>query len=397
MRIAIVTDAWAPQVNGVVRTLSALRGELERRGHRVEVIAPDRFRSIPCPSYPEIPLSLAGDRSIAAILRGFAPDAVHIATEGPLGMAARRHCLAAGRAFTTAYHTHFPDYLSKRTWLPASVFWPLIRRFHRPSAGILVATESVAAQLGAQGLTQTRSWTRGVDLAQFRPDIAPPDLFASLERPIQLYVGRVAVEKNVEAFLAVEHPGTKVIVGDGPALARLQADFPAAHFLGKQSGEALAACYAGADVMVFPSHTDTFGLVMIEALACGTPVAAFPVPGPLDVLDEGSGAMDSDLSAAIARALDLDRDQCVRRGRSFSWERSADQFLSALVPEPQPEPAQDNFSLSQNGRFLSQECNRADATVAFSADQPGTLWTPSCPIRKLCRKPSPKNVISTAS
>ena len=337
MRIAIVTDAWAPQVNGVVRTLSALRDELVRRGHQVEVIAPDRFRSIPCPSYPEIPLSLARAKSIAAILREFRPDAIHIATEGPLGIAARRHCLAAGRAFTTAYHTHFPDYLAKRTRLPASVFWPLIRRFHRPSAGILVATESVAAQLRAQGLTQTRPWSRGVDLGQFRPDVAPLEAFRSLERPIQLYVGRVAVEKNIEAFLAAGHPGTKVVVGDGPALARLKAEFPAAVFLGKQSGEALAACYAGADVMVFPSHTDTFGLVMIEALACGTPVAAFPVPGPLDVLDESSGAMDGDLSAAIARALTLDRGQCVLRGRGYSWERSADQFLAALVPEPHHE------------------------------------------------------------
>lgn len=339
MRIAIVTDAWAPQVNGVVRTLSALRDELERRGHRVEVIAPDRFRSIPCPSYPEIPLSLARARSIAAIFREFGPDAVHIATEGPLGIAARRHCLAAGRRFTTAYHTHFPEYLAKRTRLPASVFWPLIRRFHRPSAGILVATESVAAQLRAQGLTQTRPWSRGVDLAQFRPDIAPPEAFRSLQRPVQLYVGRVAVEKNIEAFLAAQHPGTKVVVGDGPALARLKAEFPTAVFLGKQSGEALAACYAGADVMVFPSHTDTFGLVMIEALACSTPVAAFPVPGPLDVLDEASGAMDADLSAAIRRALRLDREHCLRRGRSFSWERSTDQFLAALVPEPHPELA----------------------------------------------------------
>jgi glycosyltransferase involved in cell wall biosynthesis len=339
MRIAIVTDAWTPQVNGVVRTLNALRGELERRGHRVEVIAPDRFRSIPCPSYPEIPLSLARAKSIAAILREFAPDAVHIATEGPLGIAARRHCLASGRAFTTAYHTHFPEYLAKRTRLPASVFWPLIRRFHRPSAGILVATESVAAQLRAQGLTQTRPWSRGVDLAQFRPDTALPEAFRSLARPIQLYVGRVAVEKNIDAFLAADHPGTKVVVGDGPALARLEAEFPEAVFLGKLSGEALAACYAGADVMVFPSHTDTFGLVMIEALACGTPVAAFPVPGPLDVLDESSGAMDGDLSAAIARALTLGREHCLRRGRSFSWERSTDQFLAALVSEPHSELA----------------------------------------------------------
>jgi glycosyltransferase involved in cell wall biosynthesis len=339
MRIAVVTDAWAPQVNGVVRTLTALRDELVRRGHAVEVIAPDRFRSIPCPSYPEIPLSLARARSIGALLREFAPDAVHIATEGPLGIAARRHCLAVGRRFTTAYHTHFPDYLAKRTRLPASVFWPLIRRFHRPSSGILVATESVAAQLRAHGLTQTRPWSRGVDLVQFRPDVPPPLQFASLERPIQLCVGRVAVEKNIEAFLAADHPGSKVVVGDGPALARLRAEFPAAHFLGKLSGEALAACYAGADVLVFPSHTDTFGLVMIEALACGTPVAAYPVPGPLDVLDPESGAMNGDLAAAIGRALTLDGRDCLRRGRTFSWSRSTDQFLAALAFEERAAPA----------------------------------------------------------
>ena len=331
MRIAIVTDAWAPQVNGVVRTLMALRDELGRRGHLIEIIAPDRFRSIPCPSYPEIPLSLARARSIEAIFRDFQPDAVHIATEGPLGIAARRHCLAARRRFTSAYHTHFPEYLAKRTGLPAGVFWPLIRHFHRPAAGILVATQSVADQLQAQGLTQTRRWSRGVDLVQFRPDVAPPGLFARLARPIQLYVGRIAVEKNVEAFLAADHPGSKVVVGDGPALARLKAAFPCAHFLGKQSGEALAGCYAGADVLVFPSHTDTFGLVMIEALACGTPVAAFPVPGPLDVIDETSGAMDADLTAAISRALVLDRSDCVRRGSSFGWEQSADQFLASLA------------------------------------------------------------------
>ena len=331
MRIAIVTDAWAPQVNGVVCTLTALRDELVRRGLEVKVISPDMFRSFPCPSYPEISLALARSRTIARLLEDFRPDAVHISTEGPLGFAARRHCIAAGRRFTTAYHTHFPDYLAKRTRLPASVFWPLIRRFHRPSAGILVATESVATQLRAQGLTQTRPWSRGVDLVQFRPDVAPPELFRTLERPIQLYVGRVAVEKNIEAFLAADHPGSKVVVGDGPALARLKAEFPAAHFLGQRSGEALAACYAGADVFVFPSHTDTFGLVMIEALACGTPVAAFPVRGPLDVLDETSGAMDDDLSAAIARALGLGREDCLRRGRSFNWERCTDQFLAALA------------------------------------------------------------------
>jgi glycosyltransferase involved in cell wall biosynthesis len=334
MRIALVTDAWAPQVNGVVRTLGAVTGELARRAHDIEVISPCEYRSFPCPTYPEIRLALVGSRAVGERLAAFAPEAIHIATEGPLGWAARRWCLANGRQFTTAYHTQFPEYLARRSHLPASLFWPYIRRFHGPSSGVMVATQTIRAQLAAQGIMHLREWSRGVDLGQFGPDIAPPDLFFDLPRPIQLYVGRVAVEKNVEAFLANGHPGTKVVVGDGPALARLEAAFPQAHFLGRQSGAALAACYAGADVFVFPSRTDTFGLVMIEALACGTPVAAYPVPGPLDVLTPASGCMAESLEDAIAGALALDRERCIARGRSFSWEASTDQFLAALTPEP---------------------------------------------------------------
>jgi glycosyltransferase involved in cell wall biosynthesis len=233
--------------------------------------------------------------------------------------------------FTTASHTHFPAYLARRTGFPAAAFWPVIRWFHHPSSGIMAATESVRAQLRAHGLAQVRPWSRGVDLAAFAPDIAPPALYFSLPRPIQLYVGRVAVEKNIEAFLRCGHPGSKVVVGDGPAMARLRAAFPEAVFLGRQGGAALAACYAGADVFVFPSRTDTFGLVMIEALACGTPVAAYPVPGPADVLDETCGALDEDLDRAIARALTLEREDCLTHARRFTWEASADQFLAALA------------------------------------------------------------------
>jgi glycosyltransferase involved in cell wall biosynthesis len=331
MKIALVTDAWAPQVNGVVRTLQAIVAELTRRGHKVHVIAPDQFRSLPCPTYSEIRLALARPGSVGARIAAFAPDAVHIATEGPLGLAARRHCLNRGVRFSTAYHTHFPDYLAQRTGLPAKLFWPFIRWFHRPSAGIMVATESVRAQLRAHGLVHVRPWSRGVDLGLFAPDVPPPDLYFSLPRPIQLYVGRVAVEKNIEAFLACRHPGSKVVVGDGPALTRLKAAFPDAVFLGKQTGEALAACYAGADVFVFPSRTDTFGLVMIEALACGTPVAAYPVQGPVDVVDDRSGALDEDLDRAIAEALTRDREACAARGGEFGWQASADQFLAALA------------------------------------------------------------------
>lgn len=339
MRIALVTDAWLPQVNGVVRTLQAITGLLKRWGHELLIISPDQYRSLPCPSYPEIRLALAGTRSVGDRIEQFAPDAVHIATEGPLGLAARRHCLAAGRAFTSAYHTQFPEYVARRTGLPASLFWSYIRWFHGPSSGIMVATESVRAQLRGQGLTRLREWSRGVDLAAFSPEISPPDLFWDLPRPIQLYVGRVAVEKNIEAFLRADHPGSKVVVGDGPALARMRAEFPDAHFLGRQSGTALAACYAGADVFVFPSRTDTFGLVMIEALACGTPVAAYPVTGPVDILTPQSGAMDEDLGKAIALALTLDREACLAHGRSFTWEHSARQFLNALAcPAASPEP-----------------------------------------------------------
>lgn len=340
MRIALITDAWAPQVNGVVRTLQAITEILARWGHEVLVISPDQYRSVPCPSYPEIRLALASGRSVGARIARFAPDAVHVATEGPLGLAARNHCVARGVPFTTAYHTHFPEYVAKRTGLPAEWFWSYIRWFHRHSAGIMVATESVRRDLRAHGLANLREWSRGVDLEAFGPGIEPPDLYWDLPRPIQLYVGRVAVEKNIEAFLRTDVPGSKVIVGDGPALARLRQEFPEAHFLGRQMGAELAACYAGADVFVFPSRTDTFGLVMIEALACGTPVAAYPVTGPVDILTPVSGAMDENLDLAITRALALDREACLAHGRGFTWEASARQFLDALVrpAESPPEP-----------------------------------------------------------
>lgn len=332
MKIAIITDAWAPQVNGVVRTLAMVTAELRALGHQVLLVTPDQFRTVACPGYPEIRLALAGARAVGGKLAGFAPDAIHIATEGPLGWAARHWCLAQGRAFTTAYHTQFPQYLARRTGLSPALFWPLIRRFHRSASAIMVATPTIAAELREQGLAHIRPWSRGVDTAQFHPDHLPPDLFLRLPRPIQLYVGRVAVEKNIAAFLDNTHPGSKVVVGDGPALAGLRARYPQAHFLGKQSGAALAACYAGADVFVFPSRTDTFGLVLVEALACGTPVAAYPVAGPLDVLVPQAGAMDEVLERAIARALTLSRADCLAHGRSFSWQASAAQFVAALHP-----------------------------------------------------------------
>ncbi len=335
-RIAIVTDAWTPQVNGVVRTLMATKVELERTGHEVLVISPDLYRSLPCPTYPEIRLAVASAGSVGERLMRFAPDAVHLSTEGPLCLAARRSCLRHGWRFTSAYHTQFPDYFAARTGIGADWVWPYFRWFHAASQAVLVSTPSVRAILGRHGIAHTRPWTRGVDLDAFAPDVPPHPAYADLPRPLQLYVGRVAVEKNIEAFLATSQPGTKVIVGDGPARAMLEARYPDAVFLGALSGMALAGAYAGADVFVFPSRTDTFGLVMIEALASGTPVAGYPVSGPVDIVTPATGALDDDLDAAIAAALTRDRTDCALYGRTFTWQASAAQFLVALVAAAPP-------------------------------------------------------------
>ncbi len=334
MRIAIVTDAWAPQVNGVVRTLQTIRLELELMGHVVEVISPDLYGSVPCPTYPEIRLALARPATVGQAIAAARPDAVHLATEGPLCLAARRWCLRGSVPFTTAYHTHFPDYVAQRTGLPAAWFWRYIRWFHGPAQAVLVSTASVREQLRAHGVANVRHWGRGVDLDNFIPDAAPLAAMASLPRPIQLYVGRVAVEKNIEAFLKTNQPGSKVVIGDGPARSTLERAYLDARFLGPLFGTDLASAYAGADVFVFPSRTDTFGLVMIEALACGTPVAAYPVTGPIDVLTPETGAMSDDLDGAIAEALRRDRGRCAAHGRSFSWERSAEEFLAGLHAIP---------------------------------------------------------------
>ncbi len=328
--IAIVSDAWHPQMNGVVRTLTTTCDILRDSGHRVDVITPDQYPSVPCPTYPEIRLALTMPGSVGRKLARLQPDAVHIATEGPLGLSARRYCLSKDVPFTTAYHTQFPDYVSRRTYLPPDAFWPYIRWFHRPAQRVMVATESIREELREQGLTRLHHWGRGVDLKVFRADVGSCPDYEGLERPIQLYVGRVAVEKNIEAFLKTDRPGTKVIVGDGPALSELKARYPDAVFLGKRGGDDLARCYADADVFVFPSKTDTFGLVMIEARACGTPVAAYPVPGPRDILTEEAGAMDDDLDTAIAQALTRDRQACARFGAQFSWHAATLQFLAGL-------------------------------------------------------------------
>ncbi|HEY6916115.1 MAG TPA: glycosyltransferase family 1 protein [Allosphingosinicella sp.] len=332
MHLLIVTDAWMPQVNGVVRTLQAVTAELAAKGHRVDILSPDQFRSIPCPTYPEIRLALVRQKAVARRIEGVKPDHIHIATEGPLGVAARRWCKRQGYRFTTAYHTQFPDYVAKRTRLPKGWFWRYIRWFHGASAAVLVSTGSIARELHQNGITHTRHWGRGVDLARFRPDVPRHPAIERLPCPVQLYVGRVAIEKNIEAFLGTNHPGSKVVVGDGPALSDLKRRYPGASFLGALHGDALASAYASADVFVFPSRTDTFGLVMIEALACGTPVAAFPVAGPIDVLRGDVGSMDEDLARAIGDALAKERQACAAYGSGFSWAKSAEEFEAALVP-----------------------------------------------------------------
>jgi glycosyltransferase involved in cell wall biosynthesis len=338
VRIALISDAWAPQVNGVVRTLMTTAERLAARGCELQTITPDGFRTIPCPTYPEILLAMRARAPVATRLGRFAPEAVHIATEGPLGWAARRWCLDMGMPFTTSFHTRFPDYLAMRTRLPADLFWPVLRRFHGSASATFVATETLRDELHCRGLTRTHIWARGVDLALFSPETPPLPELAGLAAPIQLYVGRIAVEKNVEAFLRAAAEGTKVVVGDGPARADLAGRFRDAVFLGALHGAQLASAYASADVFVFPSRTDTFGLVMIEALASGVPVAAFPVPGPLDIVrtdGRGSlgapiGALSTDLAAAIRTALGADRAACAAEGRLYDWERCTDQFAAGL-------------------------------------------------------------------
>src|SRR5512138_57339 len=333
MRILLASDAWAPQINGVVRTLSRVRAELEGQGHVFEVICPAQFRTIPCPSYPEIPLALRPGAGLGRRVEAFAPDAIHIATEGPIGLAVRNWCVKRGLPFTTSYHTRFPEYLSARVPVPVGWGYAFMRWFHRPSSGIMVATQSMKRELTAWGFGNLVDWTRGVDTALFRPDLPKVPALEGLPRPIHLYVGRVAVEKNIRAFLELKLPGSKVVVGDGPQRAELQAQFPEVTFAGAHHGEALAAHYASADVFVFPSRTDTFGLVMLEALASGLPVAAYPVPGPLDIVDGvGVGALSEDLGAAVASAIALPREACRAHALNYSWTACAEMFLANLRP-----------------------------------------------------------------
>jgi glycosyltransferase involved in cell wall biosynthesis len=326
----IVTDAWFPQTNGVVSTLSQTAAWLARFGHEVKVLTPQDFRSIACPTYPEIRLSLFPYRKVESGILEFAPQALHIATEGPLGLSARRFCVKWGVRFTTSYHTQFPQYLRARFPVPVNVSYAVLRRFHGAAVRCMVSTASMRAELAAHGFKNLVCWQRGVDTEKFKPS---PKGFLDLPRPIAAYVGRVAVEKNIDAFLSMPWSGSKIVVGDGPERARLQSQYPDAVFTGYQFGESLANHLAAADVMVFPSRTDTFGLVNLEAMACGVPVAAYPVTGPIDVIEDGvTGALDVDLAAAALRALKVDPAACRARALKSGWDISSREFENNLVP-----------------------------------------------------------------
>lgn len=330
MKLAILTDAWQPQVNGVVTTLMRTRDFLRALGHDVLVIGPDQFATVPCPTYPEIRLALMPGRALTDLLNDFEPEAIHVATEGPLGHAGRRYCIRRKLPFTTSYHTQFPQYLRKRLPIPEAWTYALLRRHHSAALRTLVASEHQRRDLITNNFRNVHIWSRGVDTELFRPCGRE---HLHLPRPIWLYAGRVAVEKNLEAFLGTELGGSKVVVGGGPDLARLRLKYPGTHFVGYKFGQELAQHMSSADVFVFPSRTDTFGLVMLEAMACGTPVAAYPVTGPIDVVREGiNGCLDDDLASAAERALQVARDSCRDASLAYTWERATGQFLAQLAP-----------------------------------------------------------------
>lgn len=327
MKILVATDAWRPQVNGVVRTYERLREEAAPLDAEIIFLTPGEFSTVPCPTYPEIRLSLPGYGYIGRRMREIKPDAVHIATEGPLGWMTRSHCLRKGIPFTTSFHTRFPDYISSRFSLPESWVWSLLRGFHNSGAGIMVATPSLGRELEGRGFQSILSWTRGVDTELFRPR----NVRRFGDGPVFLYVGRVAIEKNIDAFLDAELPGRKVVVGDGPQLQDLKARYPGVTFTGKQTGEELAESYASADVFVMPSKTETFGIVILEAMASGLPVAAYPVTGPVDLISPGlTGVLSDDIGNASIEALQLSRVGVREKALEFSWESAARLFVSNI-------------------------------------------------------------------
>ena len=331
MNILIVTDAWEPQVNGVVRTIKSTRRELEKLVHQVDILSPLKFKTFPCPTYPDIALSIRPKRGVIEHIETFKPDAIHIATEGPLGLAARAWALKNRFPFTTAYHTRFPEYVHARFRVPLSWTYQYLKWFHGPSKAIMAPTHVVKRDLEIAGFKNVVLWSRGVELDIFTPRKVQR---LGTRPPIFLYVGRVAVEKNIEAFLALDLPGSKWVAGEGPALASLRAKYPKANFMGVLNQQELADVYSSADVFVFPSKTDTFGLVLLEAMACGLPVAAYPVTGPLDVIgDAPAGAMHHDLKQACLDALQLKREDAVAHAQKFSWAAATAQFIENLHPQ----------------------------------------------------------------
>lgn len=330
MKIALITDAWLPQVNGVVRTLGEVQRELLAGGHDFLVFHPGQHHTLPCPLYPEINLSILPGRVLGKILHAERPDAIHIATEGPLGLAARNYCRRHDLPFTTSYHTKFPEYLRAIAHVPAPLTYRVVRWFHSGATRTLVPTPSMKVELDQRGFRNIHVWTRGVDTTLFRPR---DKSLLDLPRPIFCYVGRVSTEKNIEAFLRADLPGTKLVIGDGPAMSLLRRRYPDATFTGYKHGEALARHLAACDVFVFPSRTDTFGVVMLEAMACGLPVAAYPVTGPIDIIQPGTvGALDEDLGRAARAALEIHPDDCRAYALGFSWARCAELFLENLEP-----------------------------------------------------------------
>ncbi len=343
MRILVATDAWEPQVNGVVRTLTRVIKEMREMGHTVEVVSPDQFKTFPLPTYSEIKVAVGAYEPVQERFKAFEPEAIHIATEGPIGLAARRICVEWKLPFTTSYHTRFPEYVSARLPLPLAAGYAYMRWFHKPSGRLMVATPTMRDELSQHGFRNITAWSRGVDTEQFHPKRDDePDVFADLPRPIFLSVGRVAVEKNIEAFLGLDLPGSKVVVGDGPQKEELEAKYPDVRFTGAKFGDELAAHFACADVFVFPSLTDTFGLVILEAMAAGTPVAAYPAPGPIDIIpNSGAGVLASSategLREACLEALKLDRKRVRQFAEGFSWRACAEDFVRNLQPYPEPE------------------------------------------------------------
>ncbi len=332
MHVLIATDAWRPQINGVVRTLESVIREIERSGSRVTLITPEGFRTFPLPTYPDLRCAIPSSRQIRRRIEEVRPDAIHIATEGPIGFCVRRYCVSRGLPFTTSFTTRFAEYVSARLPVPLSLGYALLKRFHAPSQGLMVSTNSLKEELLSRGFSRLCHWSRGVDTNLFHPGrIAELDL----PRPIFMTVGRIAVEKNLEAFLDLDLPGSKVLIGKGPQEEELHHRYPDAHFYGPMHGERLAAHLAAADVFVFPSLTDTFGIAQLEALASGVPVAAYPVTGPRDVIGAAPvGVLDPDLKAACLAALSLSKSACRDHAMTYSWQNSARQFLSNCVQIP---------------------------------------------------------------